>query len=514
MKEGCRVKMKVMNNLTIREKVGLLFSMGAPSNFIDESFNQRFTELPFGGMSIYPYNIEYKEQLLALFHDVHDFYEKKGYERPFLMALDEEGGTLSTLDRFFPSVPGNRALGLKNDPQLAYENGKLLGSMMSTYGVAVDWAPILDVNTNRKNSVIGVRSYGESTELVSEYGARYIQGIHDAGVAATAKHFPGHGETEADSHLGSVTCSLSEEDIFKKIIPPFERAIKEGVDSIMVNHVIYDQVEQSGGLPATMSHYWMTEILREKLGFNGVICTDDMEMSAIKDHFPASEIGVLAVEAGVDQLLVCHSPAFQKEVFDGLVAAVESGRITEARIDMSVERLSQMKKAVQRYQLQATPIPEEKWKQKALDLAKKSLHLERDPKHLLPLDQKKSYALILPDLEALTPADSTGGKQVPLASKLRDLQVDTFSISLKPSNQEIDELTKKVDEKDVVIIGTINAHLFTEQQALLRRLHHKDCIVLVLRDPYDLDVIPNEQTVVLICSTGESSMEAFALEYS
>lgn len=170
---------------------------------------------------------------------------------------------------------------------------------MAAHGVAIDWAPILDVNTNRKNSVIGVRSYGENTELVSEYGARYIQGIHDAGVAATAKHFPGHGETEADSHLGSVTCSLSKEDIFTKIIPPFERAIEEGVDAIMVNHVIYDQVEESKGLPATMSHYWMTEILREKLGFTGVICTDDMEMNAIKDHFPASEIGVLAVEAGL-----------------------------------------------------------------------------------------------------------------------------------------------------------------------------------------------------------------------
>nr|WP_275582683.1 beta-N-acetylhexosaminidase [Shouchella xiaoxiensis] len=503
-----------MINATIREKVGFLFSMGSPSNFIDEKFDQRFSQLPFGGMSIYPYNIENKKQLLTLFSEVHDYYQKKGYEKPFLLALDEEGGTLSTLDRFFPSVPGNRALGLKKNPQLAYENGKLLGSMMAAHGVAIDWAPILDVNTNRKNSVIGVRSYGENTELVSEYGARYIQGIHDAGVAATAKHFPGHGETEADSHLGSVTCSLSKEDIFTKIIPPFERAIEEGVDAIMVNHVIYDQVEESKGLPATMSHYWMTEILREKLGFTGVICTDDMEMNAIKDHFPASEIGVLAVEAGVDQLLICHSPAFQQEVFNGLVAAVESGRITEERIDESVERLLQMKQAVKRYQLKAEPIPEVEWKEKALDLAKQSLQLERDPKHLLPLQQERSYALILPDLEALTPADSTGGKQVPLADKLSHLQVDTFSLSLKPTNEEIEELVKKVNEKEVVIIGTINAHLFTEQQALLRRLNHKDCIVLVLRDPYDCDVIPDEHTAVLICSTGESSMEAFALEYS
>ncbi|MFB4211650.1 beta-N-acetylhexosaminidase [Shouchella sp. JSM 1781072] len=506
--------MRVEKQLTIHEKVGMLFSMGAPSNVVDHQFHQRFAALPFGGMSIYPYNIESKEQLLSLFQDVQEFNEKKGYESPFLMALDEEGGTLSTLDRFFPSVPGNRALGLKHNPQLAYDNGKLLGSMMATYGVAVDWAPILDVNTNRKNSVIGVRSYGEDPTLVSDYGAKYIQGLHDAGVAATAKHFPGHGETEADSHLGSVTCSLSESEIFEKLIPPFERAIREGVDAIMVNHVIYDQVAQSNGLPATMSHYWMTEILRGKLGFNGVICTDDMEMRAIKDHFPAKEIGVLAVEAGVDQLLICHSPELQQEVFDGLVAAVETGRISESRIDESIERLVQLKKAVTLYRSNATVIPERQWAQHALQLAKQCLHVERDPKQLLPLDQTKSYALILPKLEALTPADSTDGKEVPLASKLVNLQVDTFSISLKPTQEEITELRQQVDDKDVVIIGTINAHLFTEQQALVRRLNDKDCIVLVLRDPYDCDVIPAEQTVLLICSTGESSMEAFALEYS
>ncbi len=505
---------RVVKRLTIREKVGMLFSMGAPSNTIDQTFHQRFDELPFGGMSIYPYNIEHKEQLLALFRDVQHFYKQKGYEHPFLMALDEEGGTLSTLDRFYPSVPGNRALGLKHNPELAYKNGKLLGSMMNACGIAIDWAPILDVNTNRKNSVIGVRSYGEDTELVSEYGAKYIQGIHEAGVAATAKHFPGHGETEADSHLGSVVCSLSEEDLFNKLIPPFERAIKAGVDAVMVSHVIYDQIPQSNGLPATMSHYWMTDILRNKLGFKGVICTDDMEMSAIKDHFPAKDIGVLAIEAGVDQLLICHSPSFQQEVFNGLVKAVETGRIQEERIDESLARLTSLKKAIQTYRKKAVPIPEHLWKEKAIELSKESLHLDRDPKKLLPLKKDLSYALILPNLEALTPADSTEGKRVTLENKLVDLQVETFSLSLRPTNQEIDQIVKKVDAKDVVIIGTVNAHLFHEQQTLLHRLHHKDCIVLVLRDPYDLDVIPNEQTVMLICSTGESSMEAFSLRYS
>lgn len=362
---------KVVKRLTIREKVGMLFSMGAPSNSIDQKFHQRFDELPFGGMSIYPYNIEHKEQLLALFNDVQHFYKQKGYEHPFLMALDEEGGTLSTLDRFYPSVPGNRALGLKDNPELAYENGKLLGSMMNACGIAIDWAPILDVNTNRKNSVIGVRSYGEDTRLVSEYGAKYIQGIHEAGVAATAKHFPGHGETEADSHLGSVVCSLKEEDLFNKLIPPFERAIEAGVDAIMVSHVIYDQVPRSNGLPATMSHYWMTNILRDKLGFKGVICTDDMEMSAIKDHFPAKDIGALAIEAGVDQLLICHSPSFQQEVFQGLVQAVETGRIKEERIDESLARLSTLKKAIQTYRNKRCQFRNKCGKKKPLSSQKK-----------------------------------------------------------------------------------------------------------------------------------------------
>ncbi|WP_247898759.1 beta-N-acetylhexosaminidase [Paenibacillus pabuli] len=497
--------------MSLKDKITLMCVIGTPSTRAEPEFRGRMAQHRFGGIGIFPHNIESEQQTHALLAEVKNIVKDNGGLVPYYVSVDEEGGTLSKFKSFFPYIPGNRAIGLSEDPELAQLLGKIIGSELHSLGIPMNWAPVLDVNTNIDNPVVGVRSFGEDPQLVAHFGRAYIQGMHEAGVAVTAKHFPGHGQVSGDSHLVLPECELTMEQLKDGPLLPFIEAIEAGADSIMMGHLVFPNIPESGRLPASLSPFFVTELLRKQLGFAGVICTDDIEMGAIRNNFSPEDVGVLAVQAGNDMILMCHTPEFQSRVIAGIQAAVRDGRIDEARIDESVLRIRQLYDQFKQYQAAAQQIAREQLGEAALKLARMTVKVSRDPQGLLPLNNSLKYLLILPQQEQLTQADNSGSAEIGLPSMLKgeSLRVVTRYCSMKPEAEQIESLVQQAADADVVIQGTLNAHLFTGQLALAEALAAvKPLLNLVLRNPYDDEALPQAAGSILLCSTSDYSLRA------
>lgn len=498
-------------SLTLEEKVSKMCVVGVPGYRIDSEFERRFHALPFGGLGVFPHNIESYSQLKEWVQSMNVLASKSNDSLPYYISIDEEGGSLSNLKSFFPYMPGNRALGLTESPAMSYQQGRLIGSQLYDLGIPMNWAPVLDVNSNIENPVVGVRSFGEDPGLVAELGAAYIKGMHDAGVTVTAKHFPGHGQVSGDSHYTLQTCDFTLEQLLAGPLVPFEKAIQAQVDSIMLAHILFPNIPDSEELPASLSYFFVTELLRKRLGFDGVICTDDIEMGAIQNNYRPQEIGELAVKAGNDMILMCHTPKFQEEVIYGIVNAVREGRISETQIDESLDRIDTLREKMRTLQASAKPFLKEEWPKKVTEVARQTVKLMEDPLKLLPLQQEKNYLLILPTPEKLTVADNSNSEII-LGDLLveKGMQVTILNVSHNPDQDEIAELAKISKLYDVVIQGTINAHIYQGQAELSKCVSTQTpLITLILRNPYDIDVLPTPASKILLCSTSDYSLQAF-----
>jgi beta-N-acetylhexosaminidase len=256
---------------------------------------------------------------------------------PLLIAADQEGGRVNRLSPPLTPFPSAQSLGATGSPELARRMGEALGKELRAVGVNLNMAPVLDLRTNHRNPVIGDRALGSDAALVSKLGSELIAGMQSYSVMATAKHFPGHGDTSFDSHhrLGVVTRSA--EAMWEREIRPFKAAVEKGVGAIMTAHVIYGDLDPRA--PATLSPRIITGMLRDRLGYNGLVITDDLEMKAIASSHSIGRAAVAAVSAGADMVLVCKDGAAQEEAFMAVVEAVKEDRIEAERIDSSVARI-------------------------------------------------------------------------------------------------------------------------------------------------------------------------------
>ena len=283
-----------------------------------------------GGVVVYAWNVESRDQLRALTDDLRS--ERDGV----LIAIDEEGGDVTRLEAATgSSYPGNGALGVVDDPELTERVGTSMGAELAAAGINLDFAPVADVNTNPLNPVIGIRSFGADGALVARHVAAFVRGLQRAGVAACAKHFPGHGTTSVDSHLALPVV----DSIDHVALEPFRAAIAGGVQSIMTAHIV---VRTLGDSPATISREILHDVLRDELGFRGLVVTDALEMNAISATVGVEEGAVRAIGAGADALCLGHD-LFDDPVLgvrDALVAAVRGGRLMEERLAEAAERVA------------------------------------------------------------------------------------------------------------------------------------------------------------------------------
>jgi beta-N-acetylhexosaminidase len=295
---------------------------------------RRWVARGLGGIVLFSKNIRDPEQLASLTADLHA-------ARPeLLIATDEEGGDVTRIEAATgSSYPGNAALGVVDDLALTEEVGAAIGADLAAVGVDLDLAPVADVNSNPANPVIGIRSFGSEPQHVARHVAAFVRGVHRTGVAACAKHFPGHGDTAVDSHLDLPIVSGDYESFAREALPPFEAAIEAGVHAIMTAHIRVDALDT---VPATLSRPILHDLLRRRLGFGGLVMTDALEMQAIAGTVGIAEGAALALAAGADAL--CLGPKVHADVVAGthaaVIAAVREGRLAEEPVHDAAARVA------------------------------------------------------------------------------------------------------------------------------------------------------------------------------
>ncbi|WP_245789037.1 glycoside hydrolase family 3 protein [Streptosporangium canum] len=341
----------VLARMSVEDKVGQLFMpvlYGPAADTVSGENQARFgvgtpakavAKYRPGGVILFPWadNVKNVRQVVALTNGL----QKASPEIPLLVGADQENGRVSRMAPLVTPMPGASVIGSTGDPALARRAAKVTGTELRALGINLDFAPVADVNINPRNPVIGPRAYGSDPKKVAPMVAAAVQGFHDAGIASTAKHFPGHGDTNVDSHSGLPVIQHSLSQWNKLDAPPFAAAIGKDIDAIMSAHVVMPKLDPSGD-PATLSKPILTGLLREKLGFDGVVSTDALDMAGVRKKYGDGQVAVRAIQAGADLLLM--PPDFPK-AYGAVLAAVKSGKISTARLDQSVRRLLKLKAA-------------------------------------------------------------------------------------------------------------------------------------------------------------------------
>ncbi|WP_438495352.1 beta-N-acetylhexosaminidase [Paenibacillus sp. IHBB 3054] len=343
----------VVAEMSLSDKIGQMLMCGFEGTAVpDDGIRELVAKGGIGGVIYFARNVETPEQVARMTAELQQAAAEGG-KAPLWISIDQEGGMVARITEGVALMPGGMAIAAAGSVEDAYQAALISGRELSAMGINLNYAPVLDVNNNARNPVIGVRSFGESPEKVADYGAATIRGFQDAGVAATAKHFPGHGDTDVDSHLDLPTVRHDRARMDSVELVPFRRAIAEGVDAMMSAHIYFPALEQEK-LPVTLSKAVLTGLLREELGYGGIIMTDCMEMNAIAEHYGTVEASVLAIEAGADIVLISHRADRQLAAIEAILHAVAEGRISETRIDDSVRRLLALK--VKRGVIAAGPV--------------------------------------------------------------------------------------------------------------------------------------------------------------
>ncbi|WP_227378655.1 beta-N-acetylhexosaminidase [Haladaptatus halobius] len=479
----------VVSSLSLPAKVGQLFVAGFNGTTPTVEIEELVSERALGGIIYFSRNVESPQQLRTLSRTLQGFVPDDG--PPLLVTVDQEGGRVARLS-WGTELPSAMALGATDDPALAASAGEAVGRELRTLGVDVDLAPVLDVNNNPDNPVIGARSFGERPDRVSELGAAFAAGLQSGGVVACGKHFPGHGDTAVDSHLDLPVIDHDRERLDRVELRPFRRAVGAGIDAIMTTHVAFPIIAEDAERPATLSRRVVTGLLREELGFDGLVLTDCMEMDAIADGVGTVEGCVRAVEAGCDLVCVSHTPRVQRAAVDAVVAAVESGRISESRIDESVQRVLRVKRAYGA----GTDGDSSKWDAAATEcrsvartVAEHGVTLVRDAADTLPL----------PD-ETVSVYEFEGGRGS-LAEEATDRR-GAFASALSAAGPTVNASvltpgdSPSLPDDAPTVVRTFDAAANPEQADAVDALvaAGADPIVVATRNPYDLAAFPEVTT--------------------
>ena len=323
----------VLSHMTLSEKIGQMRMIGVHGTELDDDSRFMLSEYDVGGVILFDRNLETAEGVRRF---TKELQEARHGEPPLLIAIDEEGGVVSRMTDILPPPPAQQEIGKSGDPALARQWAKETSQELRSYGFNLNFAPVADVGENS-------RCYSGDAETVSDFVREAVEGYAEEKMLCTLKHFPGLGKGEADTHLDTVVVNADRNTLEAEDLVPFRDMISQADPNrffVMVSHITYTALDEN--LPASLSPAVMTDLLRDELGWKGVIVTDDLEMGAA-DVFPFKELGVRAVEGGADLVLVCHEYAHQQDVYNGLLTAVQNGKIPESRIDESVRRILRAK---------------------------------------------------------------------------------------------------------------------------------------------------------------------------
>jgi len=497
--------------MNVRSKIGQRLMIGIRGTSLDEETRALLRKITPGGVILFSRNIKNRDQVKKLIREI-----KKEVTPPPLLAIDHEGGLVVRFFREVTIMPGNMALGAIGAPELAYQQGALTAQEIKSMGFDINLAPVVDVATNPDNPGITIRSLGEDPHKVAKLGVSLVQGTQSRGVGAVAKHFPGKGEASKDAHFDLPKVDLSWEEMNNIHLIPFRECIKSGVKGVMSSHVIYSNLPGIDEFPATFSSALIKNYLREKLGFQGVIFSDDLEMGAITKFFPFAEAVVKTIQAGHDMVLICSDYEKQCSALQSLITACEQDKNILSGMEDSLERIQRLRDFchVHQYQdFQSTSLASTTLAKK---IAEQSITLIRGqaPVPIKPGRTDTIYAIIpvLAKLESIE--DGFGaGKSNFIVNALRDRfpgPIQTDFVSLDPTQEEVEKAGKEAKKADLVLAFIFNATFYSGQKLLLETLKTRpqNTIFILLRNPFDVHLLDNDLTTLITYGYRKVQIEA------
>ena len=520
---------KAVKKMSLEEKIGQMLMpdyrkwQGENVTVMLPEIEQQVKELDLGGVILFRENVVETEQTARLVDAYQDASEKFG----MFISIDQEGGIVTRLQSG-TDMPGNMALGAARSAQTASDVGQAIGEELHSLGINVNFAPTLDVNNNSDNPVIGVRSFSEDPKLTAELGVAYIKGMQKTGVVTTAKHFPGHGDTNVDSHVGLPEVPQEMDRLKEVELYPFQKAMDTGVDAIMSAHITFPKVDptkviskktgEEVAVPATLSHKILTGLMRDEMNYDGLIVTDAMEMAAITEHFGTVDAAVMSVKAGTDIVLM---PVGLKEVRDGLVKAVKNGEISSKRIDESVKRILslKLKRGIMK---EEQPVPIEDKIQEALQIVGSAEHKKIERKaaeQSITLVKNNNQVLPLAGLDEAAKIAVVGSNYVQeLGKSIKDIHDNTEIIELPATYELTPEQEAKLREAEYIIIGSHTANVAgrmpdSPQMARINdiiRNYEAPVITVAIRNPYDLMAFPDTDAYIAQYGFRTASFQASA----
>lgn len=436
---------------------------------------------------------------------------------PVLISTDQEHGIVARIGEPATLMPGAMALGAGGSRSDARRAAHVAGTELAALGIRQNYAPVADVNVNPANPVIGVRSFGADPRAVAGMVAAQVSGYQRAGIAATSKHFPGHGDTSVDSHYGLPTITHTREQWRTLDAPPFRAAIAAGIDSIMTAHIVVPALDPAED-PATLSRPILTGILREQLGYDGVVVTDSLGMEGVRTKYGDDRVPVLALKAGCDQLL---NPPKLSVAWNAVLTAVQSGEISEARIDESILRILRLKAKLGLFH-------EPYVTHDAVDrtvgtrphltvadrIAERTTTLLLNDGGLLPLSAAGRPNLLVVGADVASPSGTTGPPTATLAGALTALGFTTTVLptGTTPTAAKIDEAVAAAAGKDAVIVGTYNVTATSSQRTLVSRLAGTGVpvVTVAIRNPYDVARLSGQRATLATYSWTDVELRAAA----
>lgn len=480
----------MVHKMTLREKIGQMIMAGFPAASISPEYKKLIQDYKIANTILFSHNIINKFQVKELCAELQQLIsEHTGHNA--LIAVDQEGGMVTRLPEDATNFPGAMAIAATGNPGNAYTAGFITGIELKALGVNVNMAPDLDINSNKRNPVIGVRSFGDNKEQVSLYGLEMMRGLGTAQVLPVVKHFPGHGDTTVDSHIGLPVIDKSIDELMENELVPFNASIINGAEAVMTSHILFPKIEDENK-PATMSRKIITGLLREKLGFNGLVFSDCLEMDAVKKFYGTARGALEAIKAGVNIVCISHTPELVAETAEIVEAAVKSGDLPIETINTSVSKILEFK---QKYNSDAnydiSLVGCEEHKAISKSIREESITFVNGNGESLPaVDSQSLFIGSYANRSTLVSSSINKAFSFPehMAKEFGGKYIIT---PVNPHAEEIEKVLNKAGGYSSIVYGTYNGHLNTEQIDLANRLCeiNRNVIVIALRNPYDLGMI-------------------------
>ncbi|MCS7365627.1 MAG: beta-N-acetylhexosaminidase [archaeon GB-1867-035] len=474
---------------------GQLFMVGFKGTEFTGEHEDLLKTLKPSGIILFRRNVVNPRQVGELIGDFQSYAKKIGLP-PLFVSIDYEGGIIIRISGGVTPIPSAMAISATRRVESARIVAEIAARELRAMGINVNLAPVVDVNSNPLNPIIGVRSFGDDPLEVARFGEVYIKSLQSNGVMAVAKHFPGHGDTSVDSHLDLPVLDLDLDVMLRRELVPFKAAIDAGVSAIMTAHIAYPRIDSSN-LPATLSKTIITDLLRRRLNFNGIVMTDALEMKAIYDRFSPREIAVLALNAGVDLLLPCNDYDFMLSLKDEIVRGVRDGEISRDRLMDAYLKLNEFRGKFNLYSYKFNPeylsvIGCRRHRDAVSNIYMSSLTLVKN-EGVLPLDgDLVSMGIVIPKIVVdrfLGLDDFYLWFDNILSEYCGDIRVFTYEVN--PSIEAVNTISEGLRDCEVNLVFTYNALLNRGQVDLVERLMGLgDLIVVASRDPYDILAFP------------------------